>query len=123
MCMIEQADPADTYHERIHRARKEHRCCECLRTIKKGEYYQNTFTALKGKAEVFKTCAHCLQGQEWLRENCGGWLYGGIEADLEDHIEGSGSKVYRIIIGMRRQWKRFKNDELMRIDLKKLGIL
>ena len=36
MCMIDEADEWMLYSERQRRARKEHRCTECRRTIEPG---------------------------------------------------------------------------------------
>jgi len=41
------------------KARKEHRCCECRRIIKKGEQYNNTSGLWDGGWDTYKTCTDC----------------------------------------------------------------
>ena len=42
------------------KARKEHKCCECNRTILKGEVYRDESGIWEGKPDCFKTCKDCL---------------------------------------------------------------
>lgn len=113
MCLYDDSDPASFYRETMRKARKEHRCAECFRTIKPKETYQMVFGIWEGRPSTHKTCNHCLQAQNWLRENCGGWMFGGIREDLDDHTNSF--KVYRFIVGMNRQWRKFKSNDLMKI--------
>lgn len=41
------------------KARKEHKCCECRRTIAIGEKYEKVKGIWEGKAKRFKTCLPC----------------------------------------------------------------
>jgi hypothetical protein len=43
------------------RARKEHRCCECLGTIRKGESYTFCSGIWDNEPASFKTCPDCIQ--------------------------------------------------------------
>lgn len=47
------------YRERMVRARKTHKCCECHSDILIGEMY-NSFTGLWDDFGTWKTCFHCL---------------------------------------------------------------
>lgn len=53
-------DPPKFYHSNIVKARKRHDCCECLRTIEKGESYQVATGLWERDLETFKTCDQCL---------------------------------------------------------------
>jgi len=63
------------------KARKDHRCCECRQTIKKGEEYER-FSGLweDGGWGVFKTCLPCSRMRDDL---CGG---SGIFGTLMEQI-------------------------------------
>lgn len=111
MCMIEDADYAWTLlADETPRARKAHRCDECGRTIRPGETYRKIVGVSPeyDGLDKIKQCAHCQAAATWLQEVCGGYLYGQIREDLEQHW--SESPDYRsptlraLIDGMRRGW-------------------
>jgi hypothetical protein len=43
------------------KARKEHKCCECSETIKKGETYSYTSGVWDGTGQSFKQCTNCRE--------------------------------------------------------------
>jgi hypothetical protein len=49
----------DVYDERWMRARKEHVCCACSRTIQPGEQYHYTFMVYEGTPDHWKRCERC----------------------------------------------------------------
>lgn len=115
MCSTDY-DPADIYNETDPKARKSHICSECGRTINKGEKYRNHFGIWEGRAETFKTCSHCLVAQNWLREECGGFLHGGLEDEIYEHADDYRKMfIYRWKVGIQRKWKKFKSDDLMKV--------
>lgn len=67
------------FKEKWVKARKDHICCECGETIKKGELYENVVGVWKGDFHNFKTCAPCAR----IREDffCS-WTYGMLWEDL-----------------------------------------
>lgn len=110
MCMI-----ADDYVEMLRStdpvARKAHRCAECGRTIEVGEQYRNERWVFDGRVSGQKTCYHCVFiARPWLMSNCGGWIYGAVYEDIFEHFPDGSSdtpmNVGRIIVGMRRGWRR-----------------
>lgn len=58
MCMIE-GEPVHPATLTKRRARKEHRCDECGRTIEAGERYEYLWGICDGEQMVHKTCLHC----------------------------------------------------------------
>lgn len=54
----------------IRTARKEHRCCECHRTINIGDRYQMVKGIWDGKAGRFKTCHPCADLRDEINEEC-----------------------------------------------------
>jgi hypothetical protein len=50
----------DVLEHRKHRARKEHQCCACLETIRKGDVYQSSFAVgYTHEPERYKHCIRC----------------------------------------------------------------
>lgn len=120
MCMIDFADDfVYPICERQGRARKDHTCTECKRTIKKGENYEYVMGKWDGHIEVYKTCYYCQIARNWLSIHCDGWCYTGILEDLEDHwreyaSEYRTTELGRLIVGMKNQWTR-RNGKLMKL--------
>ncbi len=93
MCMYDDGDGWDFLSGRVRRARKPHRCYECNRTIGIGENYHRW----AGKSEDcfydMAICEHCSVAVGWLNEACGGYLYGGVQEDLGEHVIGYESEL------------------------------
>lgn len=84
MCMIDDGDTPRVHSSRMVKARKEHKCDECGRTICKGEPYEYTFIVMDSASE-YHTCQHCLVGCKWLSDTCDGYILGGVKGDLYEH--------------------------------------
>jgi hypothetical protein len=105
MCM--DFDPPEFWSERqIKRARKEHRCDECYRTISVGEPYWYAFARHSDGPYSGTTCRHCRVIANWLQRNCGGFVYSMMVEDFGNHAEGS-IGMMRLIVGARRKWASF----------------
>lgn len=91
-------------------ARKEYRCAECGRGIAVGERHEY-FAGLSGDWGGWfynRTCAHCVAARHWLSVECHGWLYGAVWEDMANHFgEQPGLALGRLLVGMRRQWRRW----------------
>lgn len=117
MCSID-GDRPDVYRETTHTARKPHKCIECSRVIAPGERYSSAFMLYEGHPSTFKTCAHCMVGQAWLSENCGGIMHHGLIEEMEEHAQTYPDHKFgflRIKAGMQRKWSRFDGSGLMRL--------
>lgn len=115
MCMTDY-DPPTMHSARIRTARKAHKCGECSRQIEPGEKYQYVSGVWDGDFDTKKTCRHCLVGQELLIRECRGFIYGGIQEDLQDHVSEAlpwSMQAARLVVGMRRRWQRFDGKGLM----------
>ena len=84
-------DPASILSAKVVKARKEHRCCECGETIKKGEKYELVKGLWDGSWSTYKTCEMCVR----IRNDvcCGSWIYGELretiwEAFNFDYVTG-----------------------------------
>lgn len=119
MCMIDDSDGyAVLLHSREQRARIQHRCGECGRTINTGETYLAERTVFDGSAESHKTCAHCKVARDWLQEHCRGFLWNGVAEDILSHEsyawgtagEPDNTKANRelrvLTDGIKNQWRR-----------------
>jgi hypothetical protein len=62
-----------------------------------------------------KTCQHCQFAAQWLQKHCGGYCFGGMREELEEHYsEGyREDSLPRLLIGIRRGWKAFRGDGLL----------
>jgi hypothetical protein len=111
MCRIDGAERVNIFQSADRKARKEHRCDECRRTILPGEVYHYEFGELEGDPETYRTCQHCLVAREWLLKNCEGWIYTQVMEEIWEHVEEYpklGLPLMRIYVGARRKWKSFK---------------
>ncbi|QIB67142.1 hypothetical protein [Kineobactrum salinum] len=118
MCMIDDADERCTVlHEKQQRARKEHVCAECHRTIGKGEVYLNEGLLFEGKINTHKTCAHCLVVRSWISKECGGWIYGEIKEDFEEHARNPfyEETLNYLCSGIQRRW-RCQHEQLLPVS-------
>jgi len=107
MCMIDGAEPVQMLSEGYRKARKEHKCSECRRPIRTGEAYYYERFKCEGDLNYHKTCAHCEVVRQWLSDECGGWVYGGVEEDIREHAqEGYGWPILRLTVAMHNNWLR-----------------
>lgn len=99
---------------KVVKARKQHRCDECRRLIERGERYESFWGLYDSNWYNAKTCAHCLAARRWLAIECSGWLWELVSDDLMEHFEEQPDlHLGRLIVGMRRGWKRFDGNGLM----------
>jgi len=59
MCFYSDDGYAEFYREKEVKARKEHKCYECCKTVLKNEIYQYIFTVFEGNVSVIKICSKC----------------------------------------------------------------
>lgn len=86
MCMVDYGEPADLAVLDEVRARKERKCDECQGPIKPGDIYKRSKFLYDGYWSTFAMCPACIAGPaQWLNQQCGGYLCGGVEEDLYEH--------------------------------------
>jgi hypothetical protein len=108
--MMGDDDYWDFYNEFTPKARKEHRCGECGRTITKGETYWTQGGLYEGEFVWNKTCAHCTVAAQWLETVCGDWIFGARQEDLTEHVIGHEKylrtrPLTRLVRWMRSDWR------------------
>ena len=83
-CSVDDYDPAKVCTVRIVRARKQHYCGECARTIESGEQYELVKGLWDGSWETHKTCIGCTRIRQHFCSS--GWLYGALAEQIKDCI-------------------------------------
>lgn len=113
MCYCDDFERPKFYSATRHKARKEHKCCECRNTIKPLEFYERVFGKWD-EVEEFKTCYFCLSFREYVQQNipCFCWTFGdalwqGAEVLEEYSYELPGLKFagLRILAEGKRYYK------------------
>jgi hypothetical protein len=115
--MIDDADLNGFSTQSHRKARKLHRCGECRRVIEPGELYSYATGVNDGSFWSAKQCQHCAIGAALLIKMCGGFLYGEVQEDLEEHAGAPlpwAAKAEQLAEGMGRKW-RTDSGELMPI--------
>lgn len=108
MCRIDDCDGASVNHREWRRAAKPHQCCECRRTIEKGEEHQYTFMIMEGEPMTFRLCQHCLAAAGWLIRECGGYVFEVIGEELIEHAveyPHVADALAPLIAGIKAQWR------------------
>ena len=77
-------EPADFYAERMRRARKPHRCCECSRTIAVGEEHEYATGKNDGVFWDYRTCAECREIRQAYC--CDSWLFGQLWESMREQM-------------------------------------
>lgn len=54
-------EPIVVHNKRHPRARKEHKCCACDETIRRGDLYRDVFVVFDGDADTNKYCLRCAR--------------------------------------------------------------
>jgi hypothetical protein len=115
MCQIDYAECDGMWLTEPHivKARKDHRCDNCTRAIKKGEPYNSSVWKENGidNLETCRYCEHCMIAADWLDKVCHGHLWGGtcVYEDLNDHWDEEHQFRCRslalLLAAMRRGWE------------------
>ena len=122
MCMVDDCDFVEVLREAEPTARKAHKCRECNRQIDQGEKHAMAiYRDHDGKPVTYRCCAGRKVAREWLSDQCGGYVYGGVLDDLQEHLDYDDRnegldrrRLARLIVGMRRKWTR-RNGQRMRV--------
>ena len=118
MCIFDALAPPDLFCETQRQARVPHQCGECGRRIARGERYTYASGLQDGRFWAAKQCAHCAVAAALLVQHCGGFVYGCVCEDLDDHANQSvpwSTRAKRYAAGMRRRWRAFRRDGLMAV--------
>ena len=85
MSYSDDFDPPEFYTETRPKAKKEHCCCECKKTINVGDEYVRITGKWDGVCRTYKTCLHCENLRHLMYKkfdiNCG---YECLYMDMQD---------------------------------------
>ncbi|MCK5769502.1 hypothetical protein [Algiphilus sp.] len=113
--MIDDAEGVTMLSRREPVAAQPHRCNECGRRIHPGERYTREAFVLDGDFVQHATCAHCAVVREWLERECGGYVFGAVGEDLDEHaLEYRRIDLLRLCVSSRRRWRN-QAGALMRV--------
>ena len=96
---------ADLYLKTDHVAKKTHRCSECGREIAPGERYERVFGVWEGRADVFKTCGHCLAMREFVSVHvpCFCWSHGDMRSEAIEVAMNHATETSGLLFGTLRR--------------------
>lgn len=124
MCMVDSYDGDWVpFARRMRKARKEHKCAECARTIAAGETYAYDSGLTEGEFSDSKTCAHCLIACAWLQRECHGYFMSMVMEDVQEHFDCLDVPdmprfwLGRVLVGAKRKWRRFDGAGLMPVPV------
>lgn len=73
--MCYDAEPIEAFSQKQCKARRDHKCCECGRPIRRGDVYENVTGFDDDGPLSFKTCEACQRLREYVEaeefEECG----------------------------------------------------
>jgi hypothetical protein len=116
-CTCEVDEPFDHIAETRPRARRHYTCTECDGPIAPGDAYLRHvgFSRWQEQPETYRICLACEEPFEWVRRNCGCWLYGDLfrhlREDVMDGLRGAlppgvATRVGRwVVLARRRGWR------------------
>ncbi len=78
-------DPPEFHRAIIRKAIKDHVCCECKRTVRRGEKYEYVSALYDGHISNYKTCEDCLSIRDELF--CEGWYYTKAKEYLWEYLQ------------------------------------
>lgn len=87
---------ADVYHEELRRARKEHRCCACGETVRRGDRYRVTNIVYEGTVDTYKHCLRCFRILKLL---------------ASEHRKRDTEQVPEIELGCGHSWQEVFEEE------------
>lgn len=114
MCSIDDCDERyEPYSRTRHKAARRYTCEECGTPIHHGDRYERAAGCYDGHWNTHRICIACAEGPcDWLARECGGFLHGGVQEDLEEHWDeyrhapiDERMVLGRLIISMRRRRK------------------
>lgn len=108
MCNCDDYDPPSVYNESEPKAKKEHRCSECRRTIEVGEQYLRIEGCWDGVWSTSKVCRHCSAMADVMRSisECFCPSMGNMLCEFFDEDrDGHGTLPARLYHSARRKWR------------------
>jgi hypothetical protein len=84
VCDCDCGDQPEFFEAKMVKVRKDHKCCECHKTIDKGEECESASGKWDGEVDRFYTCKICsMIRRDFLPCSC----FGNLDMDLQDYFE------------------------------------
>lgn len=120
VCAIEDegyCDSPEFCHEKIVKARKPHKCCECHDEIPAGAKYESCTGKWDGDLQTYKTCMLCVEIRN--KFSChGSWTFTTAWEQLRDNLfermttgclKGLSAAAKQKVVDAWREWKGFED--------------
>jgi hypothetical protein len=85
-CSCDDGEGPEFFNQKMQKAKKDYRCCECGKTIPASSIYQYTIGKWDGDMSTYRTCQTCVDVR--ARHCPNGYIFG----CLVDHLIDSGVK-------------------------------
>jgi hypothetical protein len=104
-CYCDYSYP-DFYVDRMVKAKKNHRCDECGRTILAGEKYEYVSAVWEGDFSTCKTCDKCLELRQYTKAHvpCFCWQHGNVIQDAIDTLQEYAHEAPGLLFGGYRRY-------------------
>lgn len=101
------------YQKRIYKARKEHKCYECVGTITIGETYESVSAKWDGYFGVYKTCHRCLDLREYTKAHvpCFCWYQGSMIDDAIETLRDYAHEAGGLLFGGYRRYIAIRSNK------------
>lgn len=105
MCEYEcDFDPPTFYEFKTVTGRKQHQCCECLRTIETGEQHEYAKGLWGGDFDTFRTCGTCCAIRDEIELTC--YCHGQMMDYLDERDYPGVRSVPEFHLRRRENWQR-----------------
>lgn len=114
MCECDYEMP-EAFEQSHPKAKKFHRCHECLGWIAPGEVYLKTWGVWDGDVRTYKTCIDCQQFLGWAEDQNGDdicYAFGNMIHDVGDCLDEMGDRKVRAEMSIRWSALRAKRRSI-----------
>ena len=115
-------DPVECYSEtRVNKARKDHKCADCMGVIKKGDGYVRIGYVFDGSGRTVKRCGDCHAVRCMVNEvggNCTCLPMDGLYWELQEHAHENGIGKFGAIFGAYNAAAKQRGGRLIRLPEK-----
>lgn len=82
-------DPPAVCRVERRRARRDYRCCECRRTIARGQRHEYVWGVWDGEPDSYRTCLGCAAARDHIAD-ADGYIYGQLRESIGEWLRDRG---------------------------------